>query len=119
LWQSFSVGKTILRIRHRESDDTDVTFHAVSPTGDVHLHSVSRRAPFRRTIDVWSSRNLALWLSRPDYLCNILRRHMNGESFGEAVSTVAIENHLGDASRNALKEIVDLIGEDAGIVNNG
>ena len=119
LWQSFSVGRTIVRIRHRESDDREVTFRAVSPTGDVHLHSVSRRAPFRKTIDVWSSRNLALRLSRPDYLCDILRRHMNGESFGEAVSTVAIENHASAASRNALREIVDLILEDAGIVDNG
>ena len=40
-WQSFSLGETVVKIRCRNTDSTDVTFHALSPSGDVHLHSVS------------------------------------------------------------------------------
>jgi hypothetical protein len=117
-WQSFAVGKTVVRIRCRDIDATEVTFHALSPSGDVHLHSVSRRAPFRSKIDVWNSRNLALSLSRPDYLCDILRRHTEGGSLGEAVERVVVENNLSDANRNTLREIVDLLLKDAGNIEN-
>jgi len=117
-WASFSVGKTIVKVKRRDSVSTGVEFRALSPTGDVHLHSVSRRAPFRSQIDVWNSRNLALWLSRPDYLCDILEHQKRGVTFEEAISQIVTENGLSGDSRNALTEVVNLLVEDAREVDN-
>jgi hypothetical protein len=117
-WASFSVGKTIVKVKCRDSTSASVEFRALSPTGDVHLHSVSRRAPFRSQIDVWNSRNLALWLSRPDYLCDILEHQKRGGTFEEAISQIVTENGLSGESRNALTEVVNLLVEDAREVDN-
>lgn len=117
-WASFSVGKTIVKVKRRHSASTSVEFGALSPTGDVHLHSVSRRAPFRSQIDVWNSRNLALWLSRPDYLCDILEHQKRGGTLEEAISQTVTENGLSDDSRNALTEVVNLLVKDASEVDN-
>src|SRR5690348_593020 len=86
-WQAFKVGAANVRVKvDPRSDGTEpFSFTAVSPTGDTHLHSVSRRSPVRKLINVWTSRNVALRTTRPRLIASILQQLEQGHSLDSAL----------------------------------
>jgi hypothetical protein len=118
-WESFVIGKTIVRIRRRTPDSHRVIFEPVSPSGDIRLHSVSRRSPVRSEADLWTSRNLALKVSGTGHLCSILTLAQQGINYDEAVKQVARANALEKSSEDALRDIINLLAKDAEINTHG
>jgi hypothetical protein len=114
-WESFEIGKTVVRVKVRSADNEEFHFEPVSPSGDLHLHSVSRRSPVRPSIDVWSSRNFAMKVSRPDCVSDLLRQTAGGLRYKDALCKVAAEKKLSSAGEQALGKIVALLLNDAGI----
>jgi hypothetical protein len=117
-WHSFTIGETIVKVRRRAAESKEFYFQPASPSGDVHLHSVSRRAPFRADIDLWTSRNLALKLSKPDHVNEVLALGERGTSLRDAVVRVVRDRGLSAASKQALDELMSLLMKDAGFVEN-
>jgi hypothetical protein len=118
-WAYFTIGRTSVRVKKVTGRAGPFQFAPASVTGDLRLHSVSRRSPARATIDVWNSRNLALKVSRPEYLIRVLCLNEDGIGLQDAVKRVAADNALDDASRVKLAEVVTLLSEDAGVSPNG
>jgi hypothetical protein len=112
-WDSFPIGKTIVRVRRRKGRKKTLEFAPASPGGHLHLHSVSRRSPVRASIDLWTSRNLALRLSRTDYVCDVLSLITNGMTYKNAVIRVSTERQLDKMSESALGSVVNLLLKDA------
>ncbi len=113
-WDSFPISDTIVRIRKRHGNAEDLTFEPASLVGHLYLQSVSRRSPVRASIDLWTSRNLALKLSRPDYVSRVLSLANGGKTYKDAVMQTSIENNLNIANEKALGEVIDLLLNDAG-----
>ncbi len=114
-WESFTVGRTTVRVKHSSGRQGCLRFEPASLTGDVYLHSVSRRSPTRSRIDLWTSRNLALTITRPEYLSEVLLLKKAGLGFAEAIDHVASTNTLGAAGKEVLCDIVRLLMKDAGL----
>jgi hypothetical protein len=65
-WQPVQLGKTTIKIKlELWTEGAPFSYEPVSPSGSVRLRSVSRRSPVRSRINVWTSRNVALRVSRP------------------------------------------------------
>jgi hypothetical protein len=112
-WRSFTVGKTNVRVKRAPDQHEKLRFEPASGTGDTHLHSVSRRSPIRPNIDLWTSRNLALKITRPECLYEVLFLNGRGIGFADAVDQVAKTNDLDPEGKVALSDIVRLLLDDA------
>jgi len=95
LWRTFTVGRTVVKVKW---DGTHLTgnfdFSNVSEMHDIRLRSVSRRSPVRSSINLWTSRNIALHVSRPDLTCAALQ--------------LLVEGHHSADVANALKGVEQL-----------
>ena len=117
-WESFTIGTVSVRIKKTLGRKGALTFEPASLTGDIHLHSVSRRSPIRSGIDLWTSRNLALKITRPDYVLDALLLEERGMTFPEAIVCVSRNNSLDAASQQTLTEIVNLLLRDSGLLSH-
>ncbi|HTU44183.1 MAG TPA: hypothetical protein VMF91_03940 [Bryobacteraceae bacterium] len=112
-WESFTVGGTSVRVKRSSERNGHLQFETVSATGDIRLHSVSRRSPTRAGINLWTSRNLAFRITRPDYLSEVLLLNERGVAFFEAIDHVASTNHLSAPEKEVLRDIILLLVRDA------
>lgn len=94
---------------------TETTAGIVSPTGNIRFRSVSRRSPARSNINVWTSRNIALGLSKPNVLDEALQRIGNRESSREALASIAYEYQLSELEIAKLSQLLELLFRDAGL----
>jgi SAM-dependent methyltransferase len=111
-WASFAVGSTSVRVKRSTGRVGRLLFEPASLTGDVYLHSVSRRSPARSSIDLWTSRNLALKITRPEYLAEVLLLAEGGMALADAIYRVAGMRDLDAASTKILCDIVRLLVKD-------
>jgi hypothetical protein len=116
-WTTIELGSTTIRIKNdHESQTEKFTYEPVSESGDTRLHSVSRRSPSRSRINLWTSRNVALVVSKRETLVDALLRVRNGKSMAEVLSGVSDKYQLADFEVKSLKDVIDLLLADAGLL---
>lgn len=81
----------------------------------MRFRSVSRRSPARSTINLWTSRNIALGLSKPIVLDEALQRIGNRESLRDALATITYEYQLNELETAKLYQLLELLFRDAGL----
>ena len=110
LWRAFTIGRTIIKVKWdgtHFSDEFD--FQNVSHTNTIRLQSVSRRSPARSRINLWSSRNVALHVTRPDLVCATLQLLDEGHSPEHVSRTVAEVEHLAGIQIDRLRSLLDIL----------
>lgn len=118
-WNGYVIGRTVVRVKHTGVDGGEFSIGPASESGDLHFHSVSRRSPTRSRIDLWTSRDLALSLTRPDCAQNLLERLERGDAADRAIQEVCLRFNLGPTSREDLQRLVNLLRTDAEFEENG
>ena len=116
VWQAYEVGKTTIKIKTEPAEvSQEFKFEAVSSGGEFRLRSVSRRSPARSKVNLWTSRNIALAVSKVVVLAEVLQRISGTESIHDALGSVSYEYQLTDAEREKLKDLLQLLFQDAGL----
>ncbi len=111
-WESVVVDGVVIRIRLETTiAAAPFTFRPASETGDHHLHSVSRRSPVRGRINLWTSRNVALSLSRTDCAISLLEsfQNTNTVSVADQVRRVSVDFALDEVSSLELNKLAELL----------
>jgi hypothetical protein len=115
-WKTIQLGTTTVRLKCSVVDDSvPFTYRTASPDGTPRLRSVSRRSPTRSEVNVWTSRNIALIVSRPRILADALIRVADGSSRKETLGTIIAQNSLNDVEASQLCEILELLLQEAGL----
>jgi hypothetical protein len=118
-WHSFQLGTTVVKIKHEQRPESEpFGFRPVSPAGGFRLRSVSRRSPVRSTINLWTSRNIALAVSNPVVLSKALEKLGRGEPAVRTLGSTAYEYQLSSEEVNKLQEVLELLLKDAGVTWN-
>jgi hypothetical protein len=113
-WESIPFGETTIKIKVEQSDSRDpFDFRAASFTGSVRFQSVSRRSPARTRINFWTSRNVALTITKPAMVAEFLRKIVDGESIREALVATAYEYQLSDDELDRLQRLMELLSPEA------
>jgi hypothetical protein len=116
-WQVFQLGTTIVKIKDEQRLNSEAfDYRPVSPTGSVRLRSVSRRSPVRPKINLWTSRNIALAVSKPVALSEALEKLRNGHPLTRTLASTAYEYQLNTDEVNKLQEVLELLSKDAGLI---
>jgi Probable N6-adenine methyltransferase len=115
-WQVFQLGTTIVKIKDEQRLESEAfDYRPVSPTGSVRLRSVSRRSPVRSKINLWTSRNIALTVSKPVALSEALEKLRNGHPLSRTLASTAYEYQLNTDEVHKLKDVLELLSKDAGL----
>lgn len=113
-WESIPFGRTTVKIKVERTESREpFDFKAASSTGSIRLRSVSRRSPARSRINFWTSRNVALTITKPQMVGELLRNVANGRSAPEALAVAAYEYQLSDKEMERLRLLVELLNSDA------
>jgi Probable N6-adenine methyltransferase len=116
-WHVFQLGTTIVKIKDEQRLESEAfDYRPVSPTGSVRLRSVSRRSPVRSKINLWTSRNIALAVSKPGALSEALEKLRNGHPLNRTLASTAYEYQLNSDEVNKLQEVLELLSKDAGLI---
>jgi hypothetical protein len=115
-WLAFQLGTTIVKIKDEQRQESEqFDYGPVSPSGSIRLRSVSRRSPVRSKINLWSSRNVALTVSKPVALVESLEKLRTGHSLKLTLATTAYEYQLSSREVDKLREVLELLSKDAGV----
>ena len=115
-WKTYHLGQTTVKIKiEKTASGQPFDYHPVSSSGNIRFRSVSRRSPARPNINVWTSRNIALGLSKPNVLDEALQRIANRESSRDALASVAYEYQLSELELSKLSQLLELLFRDAGL----
>lgn len=115
-WLSFQLGTTIIKIKQESRPESEpFDYQPVSPSGNVRLRSVSRRSPVRSKINLWTSRNIALTVSKTVALSEALEKIRRGESASRTLASTAYEYQLSGEEVNRLQDVLELLSKDAGV----
>jgi len=109
-WQNFLLGRVQVRVLPTQSD---AGFKLCSDPENWRLRSVSRRSPARTTINVWTSRNLALTVSDTRPLRSALQLLQAGMEVSEAIARTSTKHQLDKSESQQLREIIGAIVEDS------
>jgi hypothetical protein len=112
-WTTIQLGVTTIRIKQDQADT--FSYRPASPSGDPRLHSVSRRSAVRSEINLWSSRNIALVVSKSAILAEALTAISEGTSPIETVKRVARTYQISEVEKETLREVLQLLIQDAGL----
>jgi len=113
-WESIPLGKTTVKIKVEQSDSREpFDFKPASSTGSVKLRSVSRRSPARSRINLWTSRNVALTVTKPEMVAELLRKATSGGSASDALAVTAYEYQLSDKELDRLRLLMELLDSEA------
>lgn len=114
-WTTIELGNTTIKVKNERRPKAEpFSYEPVSASGESRLHSVSRRSPSRSSINLWTSRNVALVLSKPRVLIDTLVRIQDGKPAIEVLVQMTNQYGLSDLEARKLKEILDLLMHDAG-----
>lgn len=115
-WITISLGMTTVRINCRTSTETlAFSFRPASSSGTARLRSVSRRSPSRSEVNVWTSRNIALIVSKPRVLRDALTEISQGSIPSQSLATVESTHNLTKDETTQLYELLVLLLQDAGL----
>jgi hypothetical protein len=114
LWRTFTLGRTVIKVKcdgTHASNDFD--FENASETRDMRLRSVSRRSPPRSKINLWTSRNIALRVTRPDVACAALQLLSEGHDVAHASTALAHVEHLKPLEADRLQTLLGILIEES------
>jgi hypothetical protein len=109
-WHTFNIGPTVVKVKWDGTHGHGaLDIQNVSRASDMRLGSVSRRSPLRSQVNLWTSRNVVLHVSRPDLVCaalQLLGEGYDGDNVAKALVNAEQLNTL-DAKR--LEELVTIL----------
>jgi hypothetical protein len=112
-WRTFELGELIVKLRERTDQANVFSFETVVSGRGAVLNSVSRRAPERSHIDLWTSDNRAYSLSRLDVVGYALSK-LREQPLEEALQSVRVKFNLSTQEQGSLSallhEIISLSG---------
>jgi len=115
-WDSIPFGQTTVKIKVEHSSSREpFDYKAASSTGSLRLRSVSRRSPVRSRINFWTSRNVALTITKPQMVAELLRKVAGGGVASEAVAVIAYEYQLSDKEIDRLRQLIELLDSEASL----
>ena len=111
LWRSAVVDDVVVRVKVERTVASSFSFRASSDTGDYRLHTVSRRSPVRGRINLWTSRNLALSLSRTDCAFSLVEALSKSQmvNLTEVTRGVSVDFSLDQPSILELEKLANLL----------
>jgi hypothetical protein len=116
-WESIPFGETTVKIKVEQLDSREpFDLKAASATGGFRLRSVSRRSPTRSRINLWTSRNVALTITKPAMVAEILHKVANGSRASEALAVIAYGYQLSDPEVDRLRQLLELLASDAKLI---
>jgi hypothetical protein len=115
-WYSAQLGNMTIRVRIRDHSELDsFSYEPVSASGNIRFHSVSRRSLARSEIDLWTSRNLALKITKAGVLVEALEKIKTGEPISGVLASVVYEYQLTPAELEELQGLIHILMVDAGL----
>ena len=109
-WRTFTIGLTVVKVKW---DGTHLNetfgFSNVSEMNDIRLRSVSRRSPLRSKINLWTSRNIALHVSRPDLACAALQLLAEGRNSEDVARILREVEHMSPAEFDRLRDLLAIL----------
>jgi hypothetical protein len=118
-WQTLQLGETTIKIKlERRSEPELFSYQPASCTSDLRLRSVSRRSPVRSRINLWTSRNIALMVSKPMAVADALDEIGKGRSPATTLAHVSHKYQLAETEKRRLREVIELLILDAGLTWN-
>jgi hypothetical protein len=113
-WQSVQLGKTTVKIKREQLTEAEkFDYQPASASGSIRLRSVSRRSPARSRINLWTSRNVALRISKPVMVAEALGKIASGLSISATLASMAYEYQLSEPEMTKLRELFQLLMQDA------
>ncbi len=88
-------------------------FNNVSKMRDIRLRSVSRRSPVRSRINLWTSRNIALHVSRPDLTCAALQLLTEGHDSSDVARSLKEVESLSPIEIDRLLHLLRILIEES------
>lgn len=114
LWRTFTLGRTVIKVKWDGTHGSnDFDFENASETKDMRLRSVSRRSPPRSKINLWTSRNIALRVTRPDVACAALQLLSEGHDSAHASIALAHVEHLTPVEADRLQTLLGILIEES------
>jgi hypothetical protein len=114
-WTTVPLGRTTVRIRSLLVDESEAFDYRPASSSGSRLRSVSRRNLTRSEINVWTSRNIALIVSRPRILSEALTAIVDGTLPTQALNAITTKYGLDDNEARQLREVLELLLRDAGL----
>jgi SAM-dependent methyltransferase len=109
-WRTYHLGLMSVKVKWVGDFQTGIfRFEKVTGAASMRLGSVSRRSPVRFGINLWTSRNLALQVTRPDLVCQCLELLVEGYDSAAAATAVASEAKLSAAEFVQLRILMDIL----------
>jgi len=106
-WVEYRVGRKRIKVKPSSSAaSTHFSYRAADP-GGVILTQVSRRSPFRKDIDVWSSDNHAYTVSGLGVLHECFRMLEANSSIPEILKKLALQGLIGHKEQTDLVALLD------------
>ena len=110
LWRTWSVGRSVVKVKWDGTHGRGrFDFQTVSGAGGMRLRSVSRRSPLRSKINLWTSRNIALHVSRPDLVCAALELLLEGHQCEDIAKGLMNAEQLSEPEVERLKEFLNIL----------
>lgn len=114
LWRTWNVGRSLVKVRWDGTHgEAAFDFKSVSGAGDIRLRSVSRRSPLRTNINLWTSRNIALDVTRPDLVCAALQLLAEGHSPEDIETALSNAEKLNQLEVKKLRELLNVLIHEA------
>lgn len=109
-WRTFHLGSMSVKVKWDGDFQTGIfRFEKVTGAASMRLRSVSRRSPVRLGINLWTSRNLALDVTRPDLVCQGLELLVEGHGSAAAATAVATGAKLTAVELVQLRLLMDIL----------
>jgi hypothetical protein len=113
-WKTFAIGRTVVKVKWDGAHLAgSFDFDTVSEMRDIRLRSVSRRSPVRSKINLWTSRNIALHVSRPDLTCAALQLLVEGRQSAEVARTLKEVKQLSPIELDRLVQLLGILIEES------
>lgn len=113
-WRTFSVDRVIVKVKWDGTHKIgNFAFQKVSGAASMRLRSVSRRSPLRSGINLWTSRNLALNVTRPDIVCEGLELLSEGYGSSEAATALMVAEKLSTTEVKDLNALLSILVNEA------
>jgi hypothetical protein len=114
LWHTFNVGPTVVKVKWDGSHSQgSFDFKKVPGAGGTRLRSVSRRSSLRSGINLWTSRNIALHVSRPDLVCEALQLLVEDHNSGDVTTALMNAERLGSSEVERLNDLLAILINEA------
>jgi len=110
LWRTWSVGRSVVKVKWDGTHGRGAfDFQNVAGASGMRLRSVSRRSPLRSKINLWTSRNIVLHVSRPDLVCAALELLLEGHQSGDIATALMNAERLSERDVERLEVFLNVL----------